>query len=204
MNTIVIDDEKPAISVLTNFIGKVPFLNLKLATRDAFKGMEFLNSKEIDLLFLDIEMPDITGIEILKALEKRPLVIFTTAYENYALQGYELDVLDYLVKPIPFDRFLKSVNKAYKLYLADKSPHIIKEDGYLLIKVEYKNIKIPFSEITFIEGLKDYVKVYTSQKMYLTRLNLKSIQAKLHSTQFMRVHRSFIVNVQKITSFQKR
>jgi len=203
MNTIIIDDEKPAINVLTNFVKKIPFLNLKLATRDAFKGLQSLNTQAVDLLLLDIEMPDITGIELLKALEKKPLVIFTTAYENYALQGYQLDVLDYLVKPIRFDRFLKAINKAHKIYVANKGEFIQKEQGYLLIKVEYKNVKINFSDILFIEGLKDYVKVHTKKEMYLTRLNLKSIQSKLPADQFMRVHRSYVVSLQKITSFQK-
>jgi len=203
MNTLIIDDEKPAITVLTNFVKKVPFLNLQLATQNAFEGMEILNTQEIDLLLLDIEMPDITGIELLKALEKKPLVIFTTAYENYALQGYQLDVLDYLVKPIRFDRFLKAVNKAHKLHRANKGDFLQKEEGHLLIKVEYKNVKVNFSAILFIEGLKDYVKVYTQKERYLTRLNLKSIQSKLPADQFIRVHRSYIVAVQKITSFQK-
>ena len=203
MNTIIIDDEKPAINVLTNFVKKVPFLNLKLATQDAFKGIELLNTQVIDLLLLDIEMPDITGIELLRSLEKKLLVIFTTAYENYALQGYELDVLDYLVKPIRFERFLKAVNKAQKLHLANKRGLTHKEEGHLLIKVEYKNIKINFSDILFIEGLKDYVKVHTKKEIHLTRLNLKNIQSKLPIDQFIRVHRSFIVPIQKITSFQK-
>ncbi len=203
MNTIIIDDEKAAVNILTNFVGKVPFLKLKLASRNAFKGMEILNTQEIDLLLLDIEMPDITGIELLKSLEKKPLVIFTTAYDNYALQGYQLDVLDYLVKPIRFDRFLKAINKAHKLYLADNRTVIQQEEGHLLIKVEYKNVKIGFSDILYIEGLKDYVKVYTKKEMYLTRLNLKNIYSKLPPDQFMRVHRSFIVPISVITSFQK-
>jgi len=203
MDTIIIDDEKPAINVLTNFVEKIPFLKLKLATRDAFKGLQILNVQEIDLLLLDIEMPDITGIELLKSLEKKPLVIFTTAYDKYALQGYQLDVLDYLVKPIRFDRFLKAVNKAHKLHLANKGEFIPKEEGYILIKVEYKNVKLNFSEILFIEGLKDYVKVHTKKERYLTRLNLKNIQSKLPADQFIRVHRSYVVPVQKITSFQK-
>ena len=203
MNTIIIDDEKPAINVLANFVEKVPFLKLKLATRDAFKGMEILNTQKVDLLLLDIEMPDITGIELLKSLEKKPLVIFTTAYDNYALQGYELDVLDYLVKPIRFDRFLKAVNKAHKLHLVNKGAIIQKEEGYLLIKVEYKNVKVHFSNILYVEGLKDYVKVYTKKEMYLTRLNLKNIHSKLPADQFLRVHRSYIVPVRVITSFQK-
>jgi len=203
MNTIIIDDEKPAINVLTNFVERIPFLQLKLATRDAFKGLQALNTQEVDLLLLDIEMPDITGIQLLKSLEKKPLVIFTTAYENYALQGYQLDVLDYLVKPIRFERFLKAVNKAQNLHLANKGGHLEKVEGHLLIKVEYKNVKVNFSDIIYIEGLKDYVKIHTKQGMFLTRLNMKSIKSKLPSNLFMRVHRSYLISLQKITSFQK-
>jgi len=203
MNTIIIDDEKAAINVLTSFVDKIPFLNLKLATRDPFKGLQALNNQDVDLLLLDIEMPDITGIELLKALDNRPLVIFTTAYENYALQGYELDVLDYMVKPIRFDRFLKGINKAHKLHVSNKGENFLEEEKYLTIKVEYKNVKIHFSDILFIEGLKDYVKIHTTKKMFTTRLNLKSMISKLPSDQFLRVHRSYIVPIQKITSFQK-
>lgn len=203
MNTIIIDDEKPAINVLTNFVKKVPFLHLKLATQDAFEGIELMNTQVVDLLLLDIEMPDITGVELLKSLEKKPLVIFTTAYENYALQGYQLDVLDYLMKPIRLDRFLKAVNKAHKLHMVNKKDFLQKKESHLVIKVEYKNIKINYSNILFIEGLKDYVKVYTQEKMYVTRLNLKSILSKLPDDKFMRIHRSYIVPIQRITSFQK-
>lgn len=203
MNTVIIDDEAPAIKLLANFVEKVPFLRLTLATQDAFKGMEAINDQQVDLVLLDIEMPDISGIELLKALEKKPLVVFTTAYENYALQGYELDVLDYLVKPIRFDRFLKAMNKARKMHRASQGASPDQVEGHLLIKVEYKNIKIDFSDILYIEGLKDYVKVYTKAAMYLTRLNLKNIQSKLPPERFMRVHRSFIVASSKITSFQK-
>lgn len=203
MRTIIIDDEKPAIKILTTFVLKIPFLHLELATTNAFEGLELLNTQKIDLLLLDIEMPDITGLELLKSLDQKPMVIFTTAYENYALQGYDLDIVDYLVKPIPFERFLKGINKAHKLYgLTNNTIEPTKPD-HLLLKVEYKTIKIAFDDILYIEGLKDYVKVYTKQKMFLTRLNLKGIEAKLPPTDFLRIHRSYIVSLAKVTSFQK-
>ncbi len=203
MQTIIIDDEQPAINILSNFVKKIPFLNLNLATTNAFEALEILNTQKIDLLFLDIEMPDITGIELLHSLEQKPLVIFTTAYEQYALQGYEMDVLDYLVKPIRFERFLKAANKAQSRFQNNSNitSHIFED--YVIIKSNYKNIKIPFSEILYIEGLKDYVKIYTEQEMFLTRLNLKGISQKIPSNLFIRIHRSYIVNLDKITSFQK-
>jgi len=203
MQTIIIDDEKPAVNILTKFVSKVPFLQLKLATTDAFEALELFNSSDIDLLFLDIEMPDITGLEFLNSLVEKPLVIFTTAYENYALQGYELDIVDYLVKPIRFERFLKGVNKARKLYeLSNKAEKASKPD-FLLLKVEYKTVKVAFDDILYIEGLKDYVKVHTTQGMILTRLNLKMIQAKLPADEFIRIHRSYIIAFSKVEAFQK-
>lgn len=204
MNTLIIDDEKAAISILTNFVERIPFLQLQLATRDAFKGLELLQHHNIDLLFLDIEMPDMTGIQLLKSLEKKPLVVFTTAYENYALEGYELDVLDYLVKPIRFERFLKAVNKAQKMHVLNSGGVLpVVEDGFLTITVEYRTIKIRYDDIVYIEGLKDYIKVHTTTKMYVTRLNLKSVMDKLPGELFLRVHRSFIISLKRVTSFQK-
>jgi len=203
IKTIIIDDEQPAVSILTNFVNKIPFLQLELATTDAFAGLQVLNTRPIDLLLLDIEMPDITGVELLKSLENKPMVIFTTAYENYALQGYELDILDYLVKPIRFERFLKAANKAHHLHQLNQPALAPKETESIFIKVDYKNVKINLSDINFIEGLKDYVKIHTTEGMFMTRLNLKGIEAKLPTEQFIRVHRSYIVPLQKITSFQK-
>jgi len=201
MKTLIIDDEKPAISILSSFVKKIPFLNLHTATTDAFAGLEILNSQKIDLLLLDIEMPDITGLELLNSLEQKPLVIFTTAYEDYALKGYELDIVDYLVKPIRFERFLKGINKANKLYQANsqqKAPI-----SSIQIKVDYKNVKINCSDILYIEGLKDYIKIYTKAGMVLTRLNLKGIETQLPKDEFIRVHRSFIVSISKVSAFHK-
>ncbi len=203
MKTIILDDEKPAIKILSAFVEKIPFLDLLLATTNAFEAMELINKENVDLLLSDIEMPDITGIELLNSLETKPLVIFTTAYEQYALKGYELDIVDYLVKPIRFDRFLKGINKANRIFQnhSDK-PTPIKEQ-FLFVKTDYKTIKIPFDHILYIEGLKDYVKIFTEDRMILTRLNLKGIGLKLSNDQFIRIHRSFIINLSKINSFQK-
>ena len=203
MQTLIIDDEQPAIRLLSVFVKKVPSLKLQLATTNAFEGLELMNKINIDLLFLDIEMPDITGIELLQSLEKKPLVVFTTAYEKYALKGYELDIVDYLVKPIPFDRFLKAVNKVQKLFQNNQPKIISNQPAFLFVKSDYKTIKIPFQKILYIEGLKDYVKIYTQEKMIMTRLNLKGIEEKLPGENFVRIHRSYIAAFSKITSFQK-
>ncbi|BDS11128.1 LytR/AlgR family response regulator transcription factor [Aureispira anguillae] len=200
MNTVIIDDEFPAIEILSSFAKKIPFIDLKLATTNAFEALDLLNSTKIDLLLLDVEMPDITGLELLNALENPPLVILTTAYDNYALKGYELDLVDYILKPIRFDRFLKGVNKAHKLF---KLQHNNYNKDYLLLKVDYKTVKVLFQDILYIEGLKDYVKVFTTKAMYLTRLNLKNITNKLPSSLFVRVHRSYVVAIHQVTSFQK-
>lgn len=202
MKTLILDDEQPAIDILSGFVKRVPFLDLQLATVDAFKALDLLNEGGIDLLLVDIEMPDISGLELIQTLKKPPHIILTTAYEEFALKGYELDVVDYLVKPIRFERFLKGVNKVHHLYQLEY-PTLGNEERFLLIKVEYKTVKIAFDNILYIEGLKDYVKVFTSDKVYLTRLNVKSIEQKLPSSQFLRVHRSYIVSRAMITSFHK-
>jgi len=203
MNTIIIDDEQPAIKILSQFAAKVPFLTVKAATTNPFEALEMLSAQKIDLLLTDIEMPDISGVELVRSLEQKPLIIFTTAYENYALQGYELDIVDYLVKPIRFERFLKGINKANKLFNLNRQFDEKQNIQYLTIKVEYKNVKIPLDEILYIKGLKDYVRIYTTEKMHLTRLNLKGIENKLPAKDFIRIHRSFIVARSKITAFQQ-
>ncbi len=203
MRTLIIDDEEPAVKVLTNFVMRTSFLKLERCTTNAFEGIELLNTNSIDLLFLDIEMPDINGVDLLKSLKNKPMVILTTAYEQYALQGYEMDVLDYLVKPIRYERFLKAANKAGHLFNLTKSNQPQSDQGKLLIKVDYKNVKINYSDIEYIEGLKDYVKIFTSKGMFMTRLNLKGIEGKLPATLFLRIHRSYIIAIKKISSYQK-
>lgn len=203
MDTIILDDEKPAIEILSTFASKVPFVDIKLATTNPYDALELLSSQKIDLLLLDIEMPDLSGVEFVKSLGQKPLIIFTTAYEEYALEGYELDIVDYLVKPIRLERFLKAINKANRLYNLNKNQIVTLEEKYLTIKVEYKTVKIAKSDVLYIEGLKDYVKIYTNDKMYLTRLNLKGIENKLPSNDFLRIHRSYIVARKKITAFNQ-
>ena len=204
INCLAIDDETPALDILEDNIRRVPFLHLVNKCKNAYAAMEAMQKDPIDLLFLDIEMPGISGLSFLKSLPSKPMVIFITAYRNYAVEGFELDVLDYLVKPVAFDRFLKAVNKALE-YQGFKS----KEGGpffpdYLFIHTEYQLTKISLQEITYIEGLRNYVKIHfaANAKPILSKLSLKAIEEKLPPAKFARVHKSFIVSVDKITSIR--
>jgi len=203
MNVVIIDDEKPAINILKAYAKKIPFLQIKLATNNPFEVLEYLSKEKADLLLTDIEMPDLSGVELVRSLEEKPMVIFTTAYEDYALDGYELDAIDYLVKPIRFERFLKAMNKANKWFHLNSKFRDPEKSACIQIKVEYKTIKVLLADILYIEGLKDYVKIYTTKTMYLTRLNLKGIENKLPADTFLRIHRSYIIALPKIESYQK-
>jgi DNA-binding LytR/AlgR family response regulator len=207
---IAIDDETLALDLIEDNIRKVPFLELVKKCKSAFEALEPLQNEKIDILFLDIQMPDITGIQFLKSLKNKPLVIFTTAYEKYALEGFDLDVIDYLLKPFSFDRFLKAVNKA-KDYLRLNEKTTLHENGtdtrstagYIFVKADYKLVKIDFNDILYIEGLKDYIKIYSGEKPVLTLLSMKSLEEKLPVSDFVRVHRSYIVAVKKIQFIQR-
>jgi len=204
---LAVDDEPLALDVIENHISKIPELQLVEKCTSPIKALEILNSQEIDLVFLDIEMSEITGIQMLKSMNRKPMVIFTTAYENYAMEGYELDVVDYLLKPISFDRFLKAFNKAQEYFLLKKnsSPkdNSSFDHGFIFVKSEYQMIKINFKDILYVEGLKDYVKIYNGPKPILSLQNLKSIESRLPSAHFTRVHKSFIVSLHKIDSVHK-
>jgi DNA-binding LytR/AlgR family response regulator len=205
MTCITIDDEPLALDVLQNYISKIPDLELVGRFTSALDALDIIAENKVDLLFLDIQMSDLTGIQFLKSLKNPPMVIFTTAYEDYALEGYELDIIDYLLKPIPFDRFLKGVNKA-KDYLKVMKGKIGEEDGlkdFIFVRSEYQQVKVNLNEINYIEGLKDYVKIFTGPKPILSHQNLKSIEGKLPPNLFIRVHKSYIINIDKINSVQK-
>lgn len=199
---IAIDDEPFALEIISEDIDKVPFLELKGQYSSPL--LVEANLKNIDLIFLDIQMPSISGINFLRKLESPPMVIFTTAYNQYALDGFELKVIDYLLKPIPFERFLQSVNHARDLFEL-RNQREFNAKHFLMIYSEYKQIKIFSEDIVYIEGLKDYVKIYLSSqpKYLLTRLNIKGILEKLPKNKFCRVHNSFIVSMDFIHSFQK-
>jgi DNA-binding LytR/AlgR family response regulator len=205
VRALIVDDEPLALDILEDFISKVPFMELAGRCENALDAAAMLNKDNINLLFLDIKMPDITGIQLLKSLKNPPVIIFTTAYSDYALEGYSLDVLDYLLKPISFERFLKAANKAND-YLAQQAPTAPNEPeaDYIFVKTDYKIIKINFSDILFLEGLKDYIKIYTvNTKPILTLQSLKHFEAKLPTSKFIRIHRSYIISLQKIGSITK-
>ena len=207
---IAIDDEMLALDLIEDNIKKVPFLELVQTCRSAIEAMEVLRNQPVDLLFLDIQMPDISGIQMLKSLHNKPLVIFTTAFSTYAKEGFDLDVIDYLLKPYSFERFLKAVNKVHEyMDLHDRAisqattKEIVASPTYLFVKADYKLYKINLCDILYIEGLKDYVKIFITEKPIVTQMSMKTLEEKLPSHDFIRVHRSFIVAFNKIDFVQK-
>ena len=202
MNCIAIDDEPLALEVLKKYISKIPELNLVAVFSDAIEAMEYLQKNPVNLLLLDIHMPDISGFQLYNSLPVKPMVIFTTAYKEYAVEGFELDAIDYLLKPFNFVRFQKAVSKATnrgKLKDKEDSP-----SQHLYIHSDYKMVKVAFAEIIYIEALDDYVKINTASQSYLTLLSMKKILDKLPEKNFIRIHRSYIVAAEKISFLQYR
>lgn len=201
INCLIIDDEPIARQGLQEYIEEIEFLQLVGQAENPLRALDFLNQQTIDLIFLDIEMPKISGIEFLKTLKNPPLVIFTTAYPQYALKGFELDVLDYLVKPIAFERFIKAVYKS-RDFLELKSKALdnqaIKPSEYFFVKCDNKYEKITYQELLFGEALQNYVILHTASKKYITYLTLKNLEEQLPDNQFIKVHKSFIVAIDKI------
>lgn len=207
MKCIAIDDEPLAINVIKDFCQKIDYINLLATFNSAVDAVKILNHTQVDLIFLDIQMPHLSGLEFIKSCTNPPLVIFTTAFSEHALQGFEVNAIDYLIKPIPFDRFFKAVNKAYELFNLRNSnqltthvpePIIQQQADYFMIKVEYSTVKVEFKNILYIEGLKDYVKIYAGSRPLLTKSTMKNIEEKLPSDQFIRIHKSFIVSIAHI------
>jgi DNA-binding LytR/AlgR family response regulator len=206
MTCIIIDDEPLARQGMEMNIASIASLQLRGSFSNALAASDFLQKEEIDLMFLDINMPELNGLDFLKSLRNAPLVVFTTAYPQYALESYELDAIDYLVKPIRIERFLKAVNKAENhLRLLQQESNLNEveriEEDYIFIKADRKYFKIFFKEILFIEGLKDYVVICTAGSKIITPMNVKTIGAQLPESIFARVSKSYIVNVMHISSF---
>ncbi|HMK18778.1 MAG TPA: LytTR family DNA-binding domain-containing protein [Chitinophagaceae bacterium] len=207
INCVIIDDEPLARKGLREYISDVDFLNLAGEYDNALKATEMISRGEVQLLFLDIQMPKITGLDFMKTLQKPVPVIFTTAFPQYALDGFDLNALDYLVKPISFDRFLKAALKAKEYYEvrqkndADKTP-VAEVGDYFFIKADNKLVKVLFSDILFIEALQNYVVIHTQEKKLITYLTFKSVEEYLPSSQFIKVHKSFIVSATKIDSIE--
>lgn len=207
LRTIALDDEPLALKLVTNYIRKTPFLDLIGEFDNPLDAIDFLSDDVVDLIILDIQMPDLTGTDFIRSLQNAPKVIFTTAYEKYALEGFKLNAVDYLLKPFSYQEFLTAVQKARKQVELEQSalPTLEANNQFLFLKSEYKIRRINFNEILYIEGLKDYVKVYlhNENKPILSLNTVKSVEQKLPADRFMRVHRSFIVNLDKIETIER-
>ena len=203
-NCIIVEDEPLAAEVLQDYIAQVSFLSLKAVCTDAIYALEVLQRERIDLIFLDIHLPKLKGLDFLKTLKHPPQIIITTAYHEYALQGYEFNVVDYLLKPVEFARFLTAVNKLKSgttTEISEQSRIIEPERRFLFFNVSKKRVKIYLDEILYIESLKEYIRIYTKERSILTKFQLGEIEELLHKSNFLRVHRSFIVAKDKIDAY---
>lgn len=208
LTCVIVDDEPMALNLVESYVEKTPFLELKNKYSSAIDAIEFLNTETIDVLFLDIQMPDLTGLEFSKMLPKHTRVIFTTAFDKYALEGFKVEALDYLLKPFDYAEFLTAANKAqawFALVKGKPTSNIIEKKDFIFIKSEYKQLRIKLNDVLYFEGLKDYIKIYLKDnpKPILTLMSLKSLQEELSKDNFMRVHRSFIVSLKNIEVIER-
>lgn len=214
INCLVIDDEPLAIDILEDYIAKIPFLNLVKSYQNPIEALSAMQEGNIDLVFLDVQMPELTGIQFLKIATRKCKVILTTAYSQYALDGYDLNVVDYLLKPIAFDRFYTAAQKAKELLFNTPAQTIAIENqliaapiaivhDFIFVKTEYKILKIYLDDILFIEGLKDYISIYTQKERIITLQSMKKIDEGLPDHRFVRVHKSYIVALDKIESIER-
>lgn len=209
INCIIVEDEPLARNLITDYVNKVPTLNLIEACSNPLAAIEVLRNNKVDLLFLDVQMPEITGITLLKSLHSKPMVILTTAYSEYALEGYELDVVDYLLKPITFERFLRAVDKAAQR-MDNRQPAQIVEgvqqdssQNFVFVKDGTKLVKIRLDDILYVEGLKDYVTIHTPNQKVVSLQRLKALETQLPPDKFIRIHNSFIVSLAAIDVVHK-
>jgi len=207
MRCLIVDDEPLAQQVIEEFAGRVPFLRVIAKCNNASEAAEVLHNTQIDLIFLDIHMPRISGLDFIASVVNPPQFIFVTAYSEHALQGFNVNATDYLMKPVPFNRFLKSVNKAHELFSLRKNalnPEEPKEQKYILVKSGYQTVKIVLDTILYIEGLKDYVKIHTEgKKPILSLLTMKGLAETLPEQNFIRIHKSFIIALDRVTSISR-
>ncbi|MHC1708354.1 MAG: LytR/AlgR family response regulator transcription factor [Bacteroidales bacterium] len=208
---IAIDDEPLALEKMEDYILKVPFLKLEAKFDNAISAIEFLKQNQVDLIFLDVQMEGLSGIQMLEALKVRPKVVLTTAYDEFAMKGYELDVSDYLLKPIAFERFLKAVDKIYEILQSKQKTVPPTEqavvhsthDDFIFVKTEYRLEKVNFKDILFIEGMKDYLRIHCIDKRIMTLMSFVKMEQLLPADMFVRVHKSFIVSLEKIQSIER-
>ncbi len=203
---LIVDDEPLALNLIEGYVKKTPFLQLAGKCSSAFEVLEKIGSEKIDLLFLDIQMPGLTGMELSRSLKNGPKVIFTTAFEEYALEGFKVDAIDYLLKPFNYEEFLKAANKAREWIAALEGKKTEEGDtNTLFVKSEYKLVKIDLQKVLYIEGLKDYAKIYLKDQTrpVMSLMSLKSLDEQLPASRFMRIHRSFIINLEKIDLIER-
>jgi DNA-binding LytR/AlgR family response regulator len=205
---LLADDEPPALDILKNYIGLIPALQLVAVCNNGIEVLNVLREKSVDLLFVDIQMPQLLGTDLIRTLNKPPKVIFTTAYRKFAIEGFELNAVDYLLKPISFERFVKAVNKVMDVSLAsmnhpevNKTEKIDNNSNFICFRADRKMHKVPLDEILYVESLKDYIKVVTSQKTIITKQSISSLEENLPRSAFVRIHRSYIVALNKIQSY---
>jgi two-component system, LytTR family, response regulator len=207
MKCIAIDDEPFALQLLKDYISQVPYLELVALCEDVFEANKILQQQEIDLVFTDIQMPRLTGLQFIQSLTERPMFILITAYEKFALEGFNLNVVDYLLKPVELSRFMLACNKAWELFQLKKAAKQSPETApaYFFVNAEYRQVKVLYKDISYIEGLKDYIKIVLQApaKPLLVRMSMKSVEEELPSAQFIRIHKSYIVSIDSITSVRK-
>ncbi|WP_345948472.1 LytTR family DNA-binding domain-containing protein [Mucilaginibacter sp. PAMB04274] len=208
IRTLIVDDEPHAIEVIENYLGNFDQMEIAGRCNSAIQAFQIIQQKPVDLMFLDIKMPGINGNDFLRSLKNPPKVIFTTAYSGFALEGFELNAVDYLLKPISFDRFLRAMDKIYQLNEHHKQAAVLSHEvpvgdteAYLYLKVERKTIKLNINDILWIESLRDYVKVVTASQVYISKQKISFLEEMLPERRFVRIHRSFIVAISKIDSF---
>ena len=203
-NCLIVDDEPPAREVLKRYIEKLPMLHLAGECGNALQVIPFLHTNQVDILFLDIRMPQLNGLELVSTLVNPPKIIFTTAYAEHALESYELQATDYLLKPIKFERFVRAVNRAMPLpavaVTAPEAP-VTTEDNFLYFRADRKMVKVMLKDILYIESLKDYVKIMTSTGQVITKYSMAALEAMLPATGFLRIHRSFIIAAEKLSAY---
>lgn len=211
INCIAIDDEPLALEKIREYIKRIGYLNLLSVFDNAIDALEFLKTNKVDLIFLDIQMEELTGIQMIETLQDKPKIVLTTAYDEYALKGYELDVCDYLLKPISFQRFLQACERAYKQIDPDirvQNDPIEKPDGnknlnYFFIKNGSKTQKVNFDDILFVEGMKDYLRIWTANEKIMTLLSFKKLESLLPPEKFIRIHKSYLISIDKIDNIER-
>ena len=206
MRCIAVDDEKWVLDLLVDNISRVPFLQLGGRCKNALEAIDLLHKEPVDLIFLDIQMPGLDGIQFVQSLQHPPMIIFVTAYKEYAWDGFELAAVDYLLKPVSFERFLKACNKAQELFrLQQKTPAATELPGHFFVYVEYNQVKITIADIVYIEGMKDYVKIFltTAAKPVITKMSLKALEDKLLPYRLVRIHKSYIIAADKVTALKR-